>query len=168
MLPHQSHQSACEWSHHWSFWWTGWETPTPPWFLGCLWWSLQSPHTFDRSCEKRTIACHWYSLFFKHSLLFKSQKYRDTEGFFSPLVKLSVLLHLKRDDLVFQCLGTVAQVIIQIASVQTKHGQGHCDVQWGNLFLHVINALNFLKIERKTEDKASRQPMTVENRECSV
>lgn len=51
------------------------------------------------------------------------------QSFLSPLVKLSVLLHFKRDDLVFQSLGTVTQVIIQFASIQTKHGQGHRNAQ---------------------------------------
>lgn len=66
-----------------------------------------------------------------------------------PLVKLSVLFHFESDDLVFQCLSTLTQVIIQLASTQTKHGQGYCNAQGGNLLPQVINALNFLKIERR-------------------
>lgn len=51
----------------------------------------------------------------------------------SPLIKLSVFLHFKHDDHVFQSLNTLTQVIIQLASMQAEHGQGHRDMQGGNL-----------------------------------
>lgn len=71
------------------------------------------------------------------------------ENLLLPLVKLAVLFHLEIDDLVFQSLSTLTQVIVQFASTQTKHGQGYCNAQGGNLLPQVINALNFLKIERR-------------------
>lgn len=65
----------------------------------------------------------------RYFLLLKLQRFKVADSFLSPFVKLSVLLHLERNDLVFQSLRAVTQVIIQIASIQAKHGQRHSDVQ---------------------------------------
>lgn len=57
--------------------------------------------------------------------MFRLEKFKEAESFHSPLVQLSVLLHFEHDDLVFQFLSTVTQVIIQLASVETEHGHRH-------------------------------------------
>ena len=46
----------------------------------------------------------------------------------SPLVELSVLVHLEDDEPVLQPLSAVTQVLVQAQHVQAKHGQGHRDV----------------------------------------
>lgn len=96
----------------------------------------------------------------RYFLLLQLQRFKAAENFLSPFVKLSVLLHLERNDLVFQSLRTVTQVIIQLASIQAKHGQRHSDEQWGNLFPQVIEAVYFLRIGWGRDDfgGASTQP----------
>lgn len=88
----------------------------------------------------------------RYFVLLKLQRFKVADSFLSPFVKISVLLYLERNDLVFQSLRAVTQVIIQIASIQAKHGQRHSDVQWGNLFPQVIEAVDFLRIEWGRDD----------------
>lgn len=71
---------------------------------------------------------------------------RGGKSFLLPLVKLPVLLRFEGADLVPQCLSVAVQHIIYLASMQTKQGQGHCDVQGGELPLQGDHVLDFLKI----------------------
>lgn len=63
----------------------------------------------------------------------------------SPSVQLPVLLHLEDDDLVPQLLGSVAQVLVQLAGAQAEHGERHGDADGGDLLPQVVDALDSLE-----------------------